>query len=194
MSKLARVAAAAIGGMLGLALVSVAPAIAQEQGFTPVPVIKGVKTLEIGSTSPDFTVKDLDGKPFTFGSENTRVAHLLVFWSIFCEPCREEMPVIQKITDDFKAAGTLEVIAVNLDGQPFVDGIKGFLQQYKYNLRIILDELDARGEQFAIADPFRVAGTPMMYLVDSKGKIAGSHLGRISEADLRAMINGMLAK
>ena len=103
------------------------------------------------------------------------------------------MPVIQRIADEYRAAGTLDVLAVNMDGEPFIDGIKGFLRQYKYTVRVILDELDAKGEQFAIADPFQVAGTPVIYLVDAAGKVAGSHLGRIGEADLRAMITRMLA-
>jgi thiol-disulfide isomerase/thioredoxin len=192
MSKSFRFTAAVLGGVLGAVLAS-APAGAQEQGFTPIPVIKGVKSLAGGLSAPDFTVKDLDGKTFVFGDERTKRAHLLVFWSIFCEPCREEMPVIQRIADEYKAAGSLDVLAVNMDGEPFSDGIKGFLRQYKYNLRVILDELDAKGEQFAIADPFQVAGTPVLYLVDAAGKIAGSHLGRIGEADLRAMITRMLA-
>jgi len=191
MSKSFRFAAAVLGGVLG-AVLAAAPAGAQEQGFTPIPVIKGVKSLAGGLPAPDFTVKDLDGKPFVFGAERTKRAHLLVFWSIFCEPCREEMPVIQRIADEYLAAGTLAVLAVNMDGEPFIDGIKGFMKQNKYTLRVILDELDAKGEQFAIADPFQVAGTPVIYLVDTKGKIAGSHLGRIGEADLRALITRML--
>ena len=154
-------------------------------------MIKGVKSLEVGVPAPDFTVKDLDGKSFAFGSERTKRAHLLVFWSIFCEPCREEMPVIQRIAEEYRAAGTLDVLAVNMDGEPFIDGIKGFMRQYKYTMRVILDQLDAKGEQFAIADPFQVAGTPVIYLVDAAGKVAGSHLGRISEADLKAMVAGM---
>jgi len=189
MSKGFGIAAAVLGAVLA----AVPPAGAQEQGFTPIPVIKGVKSLEIGQPAPDFTVKELDGKTFTFSEARTQKAHLLVFWSIFCEPCREEMPVIQRISEEYRGAGTLEVLAVNMDGEPFIDGIKGFLRQYKYTVRVILDELDAKGEQFAIADPFQVAGTPVLYLVDAGGKVAGSHLGRIGEADLRAMINRMLA-
>jgi len=193
MSKKFRIAAALLGGVLGALLMAVPRARAQEQGFTPIPVIKGVKSLEIGVPAPDFTVKDLDGKTFTFGDERTKRAHLLVFWSIFCEPCREEMPVIQRIADDYRAAGSLGVLAVNMDGQPFSDGIRGFLRQYKYTVRVLLDELDAKGDQFAVADPFQVAGTPVIYLVDDAGKVAGSHLGRIGEADLRAMITKMIA-
>jgi len=193
MSKSFRFAVAVLGGVLGAVLSAAPPAGAQEQGFTPIPVIKGVKSLDGGRTAPDFTVKDLDGKTFVFGDERTKRAHLLVFWSIFCEPCREEMPVIQRIADEYLAAGTLAVVAVNMDGEPFIDGIKGFMKQNKYTIRVVLDELDAKGEQFAIADPFQVAGTPVIYLVDIAGKVAGSHLGRISEADLRALITRMLA-
>jgi thiol-disulfide isomerase/thioredoxin len=193
MSKGSRIATVLLGGVFGAVLTAAPPVAAQEQAFTPIPVIKGVKSIEVGLPAPDFTVKDLDGKTFTFGEERTKRAHLLVFWSIFCEPCREEMPVIQRISDEYKAAGTLNVITVNMDGEPFIDGIKGFLRQYKYTLRVILDELDAKGDQFAIADPFQVAGTPVLYLVDAAGNIAGSHLGRIGEADLRVMITRMLA-
>jgi thiol-disulfide isomerase/thioredoxin len=193
MSKKFEIAAAVLCGVLGAVLVAAPPGGAQEQGFTPIPVIKGVKSLGVGQTAPDFTVKDVDGKPFAFGAVRTQKAHLLVFWSIFCEPCREEMPVIQRIADEYRIAGSMDVLAVNMDGEPFIDGIKGFLRQYKYTVRVILDELDPKGEQFAIADPFQVAGTPVIYLVDEKGRVAGSHLGRIGEADLRAMITQMLA-
>lgn len=189
MSKRFGIAAAVLGAVLAAA----PHAIAQEEGFTPIPVIKGVKSLAVGLAAPDFTVKDLEGKTFSFGSVRTQRAHMLVFWSIFCEPCREEMPVIQRIFDEYRASGTLDVLTVNMDGEPFSDGIKGFLRQYKYTVPVILDELDAQGEQFAIADPFQVAGTPVLYLVDAAGNIAGSHLGRIGEAELRAMITQMLA-
>jgi thiol-disulfide isomerase/thioredoxin len=181
-----------LGAVLGMAFAASWCA-AEEQGFTPVPVIKGIKSLEAGTEAPAFVVKDVDGKVFDFGAERQKRAHVLVFWSIFCEPCREEMPVIERLANEYKAAGKVDILTVNLDGAPFLDGIKGFLRQYKYSFRVILDELDPKGENFAIADPYQVAGTPVLYLVNAEGKIAGSHLGRIGEADLRALISGMLA-
>ena len=188
MKKGSRIAAAAVAAVLAAAPL----ARAEEQSFTPIPVITGVRSLEVGVPAPDFTVQDVDGKAFTFADVREKRAHMLVFWSIFCEPCREEMPVIQRIADEYGASGQLEVLTVNMDGAPFLDGIKGFLKQYKYSLRVILDQLDEKGETFSIADPYQVAGTPVLYLVDASGKIAGSHLGRIGEADLRAMVTRML--
>lgn len=195
-----RIGGVVLGAALGLAF-SVAANAAEESaaaagqpvdGFTPIPVIQGVKSLDYGTPAPAFTVKDLEGKAFDFGAVRTSRAHLLVFWSIFCEPCREEMPVIERITSEYKAGDKLDVVAVNMDGEPFIDGIRGFVRQYKYSFRVVLDELDAKGESFAIADPYQVAGTPVLYLVNAEGKIAGSHLGRIGEADLRALITTML--
>ncbi len=184
------------GMVLGVALgsaIAAAPAAAEEQGFTPIPVIKGVKSLEVGVEAPVFRVKDLGGKSFDFAEERAKRAHVLIFWSIFCEPCREEMPVIEKLFNEYKAEGKVTLVTVNMDGEPFLDAINGFLRQYKYSFPVILDELDAKGETFAIADPYQVAGTPVLYLVSAEGKVAGSHLGRIGEADLRAMIAGMVA-
>ncbi|HWR98938.1 MAG TPA: TlpA disulfide reductase family protein, partial [Candidatus Methanoperedens sp.] len=168
------------------------PAAAEEQGFTPIPVIKGIKSLATGAPAPVFAVKDADGKVFDFAAEQTKRAHVLVFWSIFCEPCREEMPVIERLANEYRPGGQVEILTVNMDGVPFLDGIKGFVRQYKYSFRVLLDELDAKGETFAVADPYQVAGTPVLYLVDAQGKVAGSHLGRIAEADLRALITAML--
>jgi thiol-disulfide isomerase/thioredoxin len=186
-----RLVGAVLGAALGVA-VAAPPAAAEDVGFTPIPVIKGVKSLENGKPAPVFSVKDTEGKTFDFAAEQAKRAHVLVFWSIFCEPCREEMPVIEKLANEYRAGGKVEILTVNMDGEPFLDGIKGFLRQYKYSFRVLLDQLDAKGETFAIADPYQVAGTPVLYLVNAEGKVAGSHLGRVGEADLRAMITAML--
>ena len=96
-------------------------AIAQEKPMTPlsggVPVIDGIKPLETGASAPDFTIRDTEGVPVHFAMEMTKKPTLLVFWSIFCEPCRFEMPVIQKMHDKHRDAG-LSVLAVALDGEP----------------------------------------------------------------------------
>ena len=187
-----RIVGALLGAALGAA-VAAAPAAAEEQGFTPIPVIKGIQSLATSKPAPVFRVKDIEGKFFDFAAERDKRAHVLVFWSLFCEPCREEMPVIEKLANEYRADGKVEILTVNMDGEPFLDGIKGFIRQYKYSFRVLLDELDEKGETFAVADPYQVAGTPVLYLVDTSGKVAGSHLGRVSEADLKAMITAMLA-
>jgi len=174
-----------------LLLTSAANAQAEEEGFTPIPIIKGMKLLPEGSPAPVFKVKDIDGKDFDFADHSGERPYIIVFWSIFCEPCREEMPIIEQVYGQFKSKG-VEVLAVNLDGAPFLEGIKGYIRQYGYSFTVLLDELD--GDTFRIADPYQVAGTPVLYLVDGKGAVYTGHLGRITVKDLRVMVAKMLTK
>lgn len=168
----------------------------KEKSMTPlgggIPMIEGIKMLEVGAGAPDFSVKDTDGVPFNFADEKGKKPVLLVFWSIFCEPCRFELPIIQKVHDKYKDAG-LDVVAVALDGEPLKNSIVGFVKQEGYSFRVLIDELDAK-EMFKVADPYGVGGTPTLYLVDRTGKIALANAGRLKEEELGKAIQAVLKK
>jgi peroxiredoxin len=169
---------------------------AEEKTMTPlsggVPMIEGIKPLEVGASAPDFAVKDTDGKVFNFGEEKVKAPSLLVFWSIFCEPCRVEMPIIERLYEKYKSAG-LSVLAIALDGEPLKNSIVGFVKQEGYTFRVLIDELDEK-EMFKVADPFGVGGTPTVYLVDRAGKVALAKVGRFKEEDLEKAIQSTLKK
>jgi len=177
--------------LLLVAVTAVRAPAEEEGGFTPIPIIKGVKLLPKGTPAPTFKVSDMNGKEYDFAEHAETRAHVIVFWSIFCEPCREEMPIIEQVYNEFKSKN-LKVLAVNLDGGPFLEGIKGYIKQYGYSFTVLLDELD--GDQFRIADPYQVAGTPVLYLVDGTGQIYTGHLGRITVKDLRVLVAKMLTR
>jgi thiol-disulfide isomerase/thioredoxin len=170
-------------------------AVAEEKTMTPlsggVPMIEGIKALEAGVGAPDFAVKDTEGKVFNFGEEKGKAPSLLVFWSIFCEPCRIEMPIVQRLHEKYR--DTLTVLAVALDGEPLKNSIVGFVRQEGYTFRILVDELDEK-ELFKVADPYGVAGTPTVYLVDRGGKVVLSKVGRFKEEDLDKAIQSVLKK
>jgi len=169
---------------------------AQEKTMTPlsggVPMIEGIKPLDAGAAAPDFTIKDTDGAPVHFAEEITKKPTLLVFWSIFCEPCRVEMPIIQRLYGMHKDEG-LSVLAIALDGEPLKNSIVGFVKQEGYTFRVLIDELDEK-EMFKVADPYGVGGTPTIYLVDRAGKVALAKVGRFKEEDLEKAIQSVLKK
>ena len=171
-------------------------AFAEEKTMTPlssgVPMIEGIKALEVGASAPDFSVKDTEGKVFNFGEEKGKAPTILVFWSIFCEPCRVEMPIIERLHEKYKSAG-LSVLAIALDGEPLKNSILGFVKQEGYTFRVLIDELDEK-EMFKVADPFGVGGTPTVYLVDRAGKVALAKVGRFKEEDLDKAIQSTLKK
>jgi len=169
---------------------------AAEKTMTPlsggIPMIEGIKMLEVGAQAPDFTVKDAGGAPFHYGEAKGKSPSLFVFWSIFCEPCRIEMPVVQKLYEKYKDRG-LDVVAVALDGEPLKNSIVGFVKQEGYTFRILIDELDEK-EMFKVADPYGVAGTPTIYIMDKAGKVVFAKAGRVKEEDLDKALQSVLAK
>jgi peroxiredoxin len=183
------VAAAVISSFGGVAL-------AEEKAMTPlgggIPMIEGIKMLDVGAPAPDFTLKDTKGEAFRLADLKGKKPLVIVFWSIFCEPCRFEMPVIQKLADKYKAEG-LEVISVVLDGEPLKSSIEGFIKQENYSIRTLIDELDAK-EMFKVADPYGVGGTPTIYIIDRPGNVAMAKSGRIKEEDLEKAIQTVLKK
>lgn len=170
-------------------------ALAEEKAMTPlsggVPMIEGIKALESGAAAPDFTIKDTEGASFHLAAEMEKRPTVLVFWSIFCEPCRVEMPIVQKLHEKYRDA--LTVLAVALDGEPLKNSIVGFVKQEGYTFRVLIDELDEK-ELFKVADPYGVAGTPTIYLVDRGGKVALAKVGRFKEEELDKAIQSILKK
>jgi peroxiredoxin len=177
---------------------AVRSAVAQEKekAVTPlssgIPMIEGIKMLEVGSAAPDFSVKDTAGEAFRFGDVKGKRSLLLIFWSIFCEPCRFEMPAVQKMHDKYKADG-LDVVSVVLDGEPLKESVVGFMKQENYTFRVLIDELDAQ-EMFKVADPYGVGGTPTLYLIDKTGKILLARSGRVKEEELEKAVQAALKK
>jgi thiol-disulfide isomerase/thioredoxin len=182
-----------IGMGAAAVLLAAAGAFAQEKSMTPlsggVPMVEGIKMLEVGSMAPDFSVKDTGGAIYDFREEKAKRPTLLVFWSIFCEPCRFEMPVVQKLHE--KYPDRLSVVSVALDGEPLKTSIVGFVRQEGYTFRVLVDELDEK-ELFKVADPFGVAGTPTVFIVDRAGKVALAKVGRFKEEELEKVIQSVL--
>ena len=191
MNRFARVVGCLAAGLIVCGAVTTGAMAEDDTSYSPIPVIKGMKLLPEGAEAPMFSVQDAEGQAYDFSMHSKEKAHIIVFWSIFCEPCREEMPIIEQIYGEYKDKG-VDVLAVNLDGEPFLTSIRGFLKQYNYSFRVLLDALE--GDTFKIADPYQVAGTPVLYLIDGQGQVFTGHLGRITAKDLRALVDGMLEK
>jgi len=170
-------------------------AFAEEKAITPlsggVPMIEGIKMLEAGAAAPDFAIRDTEGKLFNFGEEKGKAPTLLVFWSIFCEPCRVEMPIVQRLHEKYR--DSLTVLGVALDGDPLKNSIVGFVKQEGYTFRVLIDELDEK-EMFKVADPFGVGGTPTIFLVEKGGKVSLTKVGRVKEEELEKAVQSVLKK
>jgi thiol-disulfide isomerase/thioredoxin len=66
-----------------------------------------------GAKFPDFTEKDLAGKPLSIANYKGKVV-LLDFWATWCGPCKAELPNVIKTYEAHHGKG-FEIIGISLD-------------------------------------------------------------------------------
>jgi len=183
---------AAILSLLSLS----ARAVAAERETTPPPLAvhggEGTRFAEPGMAAPDFTVLDVEGRPFRLSEEVSRKPVLLLFWSVFCDPCRSEMATLQRAHDKY-AGRDLTVVAVAVDGEPLRSTIAGFARQEGYTFKVLVDELDAT-EVWKVADAYGVTVTPTLLLLEKGGKVSLRKGGKIREDELEKAVSSLLKK
>ena len=186
---------AAILSLLSLLSLSVG-AVAAEREPPPPPLAvhgrEGTRFAEPGMIAPDFTVLDVEGHPFRLSEEVSRKPVLLLFWSVFCDPCRPEMATLQKAHDRY-AGRDLTVVAVAVDGEPLRNTIGGFARQEGYTFKVLVDELDAM-EGWKVADAYGVAVTPTLLLLEKGGKVLLRKGGKTREDELEKAVSSLLKK
>ncbi|HEV2762187.1 MAG TPA: TlpA disulfide reductase family protein [Pyrinomonadaceae bacterium] len=153
------------------------------------------------SAKPAFQVTQLDeaGLAKLLGRDaattNAERRPLLVnFWATWCDPCREEMPDLVKIDDDFRPRG-LDFALVSLDdAEEISKGVPEFLTHMRAT-RIPSYLLNANDPEAAITsvDPAWRGELPATFLFDRQGRLAFKHTGRIKPAELRKAIEATLA-
>ncbi|MGH9426798.1 MAG: TlpA family protein disulfide reductase, partial [Terriglobia bacterium] len=133
--------------------------------------------VEIGSEAADFQLKDLEGREIQLKGLRGNVV-LLNFWATWCGPCRLEMPVVEKLHQQFHGKG-LRVFGVNDED---IDTIRDYVAEHEYSFPTLMDT-----NQQAM-NLYRIRGIPTMVVIDREGKIAQYRLGLSRENDLRAWL------
>ena len=122
-----------------------------------------------GGPAPELVLQALDGPAHRLADYRGRVV-LVNFWATWCEPCRDEMPSMQRLKE--KLAGRpFAVLAVNLDEPE--SRIRTFLSRMKVDFTVLLDP----GR--AAAKSWNARILPASYLVGPDGRIRYSVVGEL---------------
>ena len=132
-----RSAACWVGAFLAMALVlyKAGPVSAAGSGLQ-----KGI----IGSAAADFTLRDVEGHQVWLSDFKGKTV-LLAFWATWCPPCKEELPLLQKIYEQHYK--DLVILAVD-DENPAT--IRDFLRAKHYSFTALVDSKRAVLREFAI--------------------------------------------
>jgi len=145
-----------------------------------------LKATALGSTAPDFTQNDVDGKPVTLSSFKGKYV-LLDFWASWCGPCRQENPNVVRVYNKYKNRN-FTVLGVSLD-RP--NGKADWLRAIKDDGLNWTQVSDLKFWNNAAAGLYFVQSIPQNYLIDPQGKIVAKNL---RGADLEAKLIELLGK
>lgn len=133
--------------------------------------------------APDFTLPDLDGKPFSLSSTAGKVV-LLDFWATWCPPCRMGVPELQELYDRYKAKG-LVIVGVSLDQGGAAD-VRPFVKANGVTYPIVI------GDQRVANLYGGIRGIPTMFVVDRGGNVVKKLVGYQQKSVLEAVVKELL--
>jgi thiol-disulfide isomerase/thioredoxin len=118
---------------------------------------------------PDITFQDASGKDVTLSSFKGRTV-LLNLWATWCQPCREEMPALNRLQQSL-GSDKFEVVALSLDRQG-LQASRKFLDEVKADrVKLYADPTAKQGLAL------RLIGMPTTILINKDGLEVGRLAG-----------------
>ena len=126
-----------------------------------------------GGRTPALVLKDLQGTTHDLAKYRGKVV-LVNFWATWCEPCRDEMPSMQRLQQ--KLAGQpFEVLAINFGESE--QKVADFLRRLPLAFTIMLDRNSEAKRDW------KVKLLPTSFVIAPDGSIRYSVLGDLDWAD-----------
>ncbi len=142
------------------------------------------RSLAVGSKFPEFSEKDIDGKPLSLAKYKGKVV-LVDFWATWCGPCINELPNVLEAYQKHHAKG-FEIVGISLDQSE--SKLRDFIKTKKMPWQQFFD---GKGWGNKLAVVYGVNSIPATYLLDGEGKIIGKDL---RGPDLEEAVAKALAK
>ena len=144
------------------------------------------KTASVGLYAPEIELKDAASGKIILSSELKGKVLFVNFWASWCDPCRTEMPSIDKLSKHFSA--NQDFILLPVLYRDSVQDAMNYLKESKFTLPILLDKDEKAVRSYGLR------GIPETYIVDKKGIIREKMIGPYTwdSPDVLAFISELL--
>ena len=99
---------------------------------------------------------------------------MLNFWASWCEPCRDESPLLDRWHARASKGGRGTVLGV--DVLDVSDDARDFVREFGLDYPMLRD---GEGE---VLEPYGVVAYPETFVIDRKGRIAATRRGPVDES------------
>lgn len=137
----------------------------------------GVTVLRTGDRRADLQLPDPQGHAHRLSEWDGKLV-LVNFWATWCGPCREEMPLLDRVASTWGGKG-VQVVGIAIDD---TDAVRGYLKDNPVHYPILV-------EGHADADPSLLFGDtrgvlPFSVLIDRDGRLLDHRAGAFTQATL----------
>ena len=140
----------------------------------------------VGQRVDDLGASSLDGRTVRVGDASGRV-RIVDFWASWCEPCREQLPLLERLSREH--APELAVVAISFDEE------RAPLDAFLANVPVTFPVLwDPGGD--GLGDRLAIRRLPTTWVVDRAGVVRSVHVGfdAAEGAKLAAEVSRLLAE
>ena len=137
----------------------------------------------VGQPAPALSAQDLEGRTWSLDDADGRLVWVN-FWATSCEPCRTEMPAMQRLATEYAD----EVLILGVDWGEGRDAVVDFVERYGVTYPILLDPTLEAYYRWAGTD-----GLPRHYFIGPEGTVVREVIGPLEPARMVAILDELLA-
>lgn len=145
--------------------------------------------VSVGELAPEYSANTLGGETVQLSDFKGEKTVLVNIWATWCQPCREEMPQLQKLYEQYKDDGLL-VLGISVDSS----GQERRIQQLVESAGVTFPIL--RDPEKRVVRTFETIGTPQTLLIDKNGELVYHWRGQFNpQSDsAQTIVRNALAK
>ena len=117
--------------------------------------------------APQFQLQSMAGQAVNLAQYKGQVV-MINFWASWCGPCRQEMPILEKLYGKYKPMG-FTMLAVNVE--PDSKLAVNWLKDTPVTFPVLFDT------KSEVSKLYQVAGMPSTVIIDRKGNLRWLHRG-----------------
>jgi cytochrome c biogenesis protein CcmG/thiol:disulfide interchange protein DsbE len=122
----------------------------------------------------DIRLPDLDGGRSTSLADLDGRVVVLNFWASWCDPCREEAPVLERAQERLTREGAGTVLGVTYKDS--ADHSRAFVREHHLSFPSVRDD------RLELAPRYGTSALPETFVIDRAGRIVAMSRGQIDQA------------